>query len=121
MPPRVIPFGVVACLALLVTACAWAQAAPPAAGNSTGTASVPEGKRPGKGAATKAPPFRDTTGYRYPAISRTVRDMQNMAYAMQLRDYCADERVPDEFVKEQLSRFSRITGREETCRSLLAY
>jgi hypothetical protein len=119
MPPRVIPFGVVACLALLVAAGVRAQAAPPAAGSST--APVPEGKSPEKGAARKPPPFRDTTGYRYPAISRTVRDMQNMAYAMQLRDYCADERVPDEFVKEQLAHFSRITGREETCRTLLAY
>src|SRR5574337_216979 len=65
--------------------------------------------------------FRDTSGYRYPALSHTVRDMQNLAYAMQLRDYCADDRVSDEFVKTQLAHFSRITGRTETCRSLLAY
>ena len=47
--------------------------------------------------------------------------MQNLAYAMQLRDYCADDRVPDEFVKAQLAHFSRITGRNETCKTLLAY
>lgn len=65
--------------------------------------------------------FRDTTGYRYPALSRTQRDLQNLAYALQLRDYCADDRVPDDFVKAQLVNFSRITGRAETCRTLLAY
>ena len=65
--------------------------------------------------------FRDTSGYRYPALSRTQRDLQNLAYALQLRDYCADDRVPDEFVKAQLASFSRITGRAETCRTLLAY
>ncbi|AYH42369.1 hypothetical protein [Azoarcus sp. DN11] len=65
--------------------------------------------------------FRDTTGYRHPALSRTQRDLQNLAYALQLRDYCADDRVSDAFVKEQLARFGRITGRKETCRTLLAY
>ncbi|NMG45263.1 hypothetical protein GPA22_16220 [Aromatoleum toluvorans] len=65
--------------------------------------------------------FRDTSGYRHPALSRTQRDLQNLAYALQLRDYCADDRVSDAFVKEQLARFSRITGRKETCRTLLAY
>jgi hypothetical protein len=65
--------------------------------------------------------FRDTSGYRFPALSRTLRDMQNLAYAVQLRDYCADERVSDEFVKAQLARFSAITGRPETCRTLLDY
>lgn len=65
--------------------------------------------------------FRDTTGYRHPALSRTQRDLQNFAYALQLRDYCADDRVSDDFVKAQLARFSRITGRKETCRTLLAY
>ncbi|WP_407278374.1 hypothetical protein U5817_18470 [Aromatoleum evansii] len=65
--------------------------------------------------------FRDTTGYRYPALARTRSDLQNLAYALQLRDYCADERVPDDFVKAQLESFSRITGRAETCRTLLAY
>ncbi|BAL23451.1 hypothetical protein AZKH_1121 [Azoarcus sp. KH32C] len=111
-----------ACLTLLVVASAWAQPAPSAAGNPAETAPTPGGKGTEKGAAApKRPPFRDTAGYRYPAISSTVRDMQNMAYAMQLRDYCADDRVSDDFVKEQLARFSRVTGRTETCRTLLAY
>ncbi|NMF87801.1 hypothetical protein [Aromatoleum petrolei] len=65
--------------------------------------------------------FRDISGYRYPALSRTQGDLQSLAYALQLRDYCADERVPDDFVKAQLASFSRITGRTETCRTLLAY
>lgn len=65
--------------------------------------------------------FRDTTGYRFPALSRTVRDMQNLAFAMQLRDYCADDRIPDAFVRVQLARFSMMTGRDENCRSLNDY
>jgi hypothetical protein len=65
--------------------------------------------------------FRDTSGYRFPAVSRTLRDMQNLAYAIQLRDYCSDDRVTDEFVKAQLTRFGAITGRPETCRTLLDY
>lgn len=72
-------------------------------------------------AAGEAAAFRDTADYRYPALSQTVRDMQNLAYAMQLRDYCADPRVPDEFLKAQLARFGRITGRSETCKTLLSY
>ncbi len=47
--------------------------------------------------------------------------MQNLAYAMQLRDYCADRRVSDDFVREQLTRFGRLTGRDETCASLMDY
>ncbi|MFN4064305.1 hypothetical protein [Parazoarcus communis] len=65
--------------------------------------------------------WRDTTGYRFPAIAKTVADMQNLAYAMTLRDYCADARVPDDFVRERLARFSRMTGREESCQTLLDY
>lgn len=65
--------------------------------------------------------FRDIRGYRFPALSRTVRDMQYLAIAMQLRDYCSDNRVPDEFVRDRLARFSLMSGREETCRSLNEY
>ena len=65
--------------------------------------------------------WRDVGAYPFPAISRTVRDMQNLAYAMQLRDYCADDRVPDAFVLDRLARFSVLTGRQETCRTLLEY
>lgn len=71
--------------------------------------------------AAEDPDFRDTRAYPFPALSRTVRDMQHLAYAFQLRDYCADERVPDAFVRLQLARFSLITGRDETCRSLGDY
>lgn len=47
--------------------------------------------------------------------------MQNLAYAMQLRDYCANSRVSDDFVRERLNRFSAMTGREESCQTLLEY
>ena len=40
---------------------------------------------------------------------------------MQLREYCADRRVSDDFVRERLQRFGRITGRAETCASLRDY
>lgn len=73
------------------------------------------------GGAAEDPDFRDTRAYAFPALSRTVRDMQHLAYAFQLRDYCADGRVPDAFVRIQLARFSLITGRDETCRSLADY
>ncbi|MDR1662255.1 MAG: hypothetical protein LBR95_07525 [Azoarcus sp.] len=64
---------------------------------------------------------RDISGYRFPALALTVAAAQNAAYAMILRDYCADVRLPMEFVRERLTRFSRMTGREESCRSLLDY
>lgn len=65
--------------------------------------------------------WRDTTGYLFPAISKTTGDLQNVAYAMQLRDYCADKRISDAFVRDRLMRFARITGRVETCQTLLDY
>jgi hypothetical protein len=65
--------------------------------------------------------FRDVTGYSFPPLINTVSAMQNIAYAIQLRDYCADASVPDEFVRAQLARFSQITGRKETCQTLRAY
>lgn len=101
-----------ASFALLFSAALPAQTAPAQA--DVPSASAAETPKPDRS-------FRDTTGYRYPALSRTQRDLQNLAYALQLRDYCADDRVPDEFVKAQLASFSRITGRVETCRTLLAY
>ncbi|MDR2032479.1 MAG: hypothetical protein LBP86_09590 [Azoarcus sp.] len=64
---------------------------------------------------------RDTRDYRFPARADSVAAAQNMAHAMALRDYCADARVSAEFVRARLARFSRMTGREETCRSLLDY
>jgi hypothetical protein len=44
-----------------------------------------------------------------------------MVQAMILRDYCANEKLPDDFVRDRLARFGRITGREEDCQSLLDY
>ena len=64
---------------------------------------------------------RDLAGYRFPALAATAAAAQNMAHAMILRDYCANAGLPAEFVRERLARFSRVTGREETCRSLLDY
>jgi len=65
--------------------------------------------------------FRDTSGYPFSAIAQVTADLQNVAYAMQLRDYCADRRLSDDFVRDRLRRFSRISGRSETCQSLLDY
>jgi hypothetical protein len=65
--------------------------------------------------------FRDISGYRVGSVAQTARRLQNVATAMQLRDYCADPRVADEFVRIQLARFSLITGRSESCATLLEY
>jgi len=65
--------------------------------------------------------FRDVSGYRFPALARTRRDLQNVATAIQLREYCADDKLDAAFVRRQLERFSRITGRSESCRTLLDY
>lgn len=82
---------------------------------------APAGEAERAARAEERPEFRDLTGYRFPPPAQTVRDMQNVAQAILLRDYCADARVSDDFVKERLALFSRITGRQETCRSLLDY
>ncbi|WP_415246988.1 hypothetical protein [Thauera sp.] len=80
--------------------------------------SMPE---PAAVAKPEAPEWRKTDGYRFPAVAKTVEDMQNLAYAMQLREFCANARIPDDFVRERLNRFSAMTGREEDCRTLLDY
>ena len=67
------------------------------------------------------PEWRNTDAYPFPALARTVADMQNLAHAMQLREFCANARVPDDFVRERLDRFGAITGRVESCSSLLDY
>ncbi|MCV2218929.1 hypothetical protein NX068_15870 [Thauera sp. Sel9] len=72
-------------------------------------------------AKPEVPEWRKTDGYRFPAVAKTVEDMQNLAYAMQLREFCANARIPDDFVRERLNRFSAMTGREEDCRTLLDY
>ncbi|MCL1826127.1 MAG: hypothetical protein FWG26_09375 [Betaproteobacteria bacterium] len=65
--------------------------------------------------------WRDTSGYPFPALADTIAAAQNMVQAMILREYCSNKKVSDNFVRERLSRFSRITEREENCQSLLDY
>ncbi len=77
-------------------------------------------------AATRAPApavpeWRRTDAYVFRAIGDVTRRMQFVPQAMQLRDWCADRSVPDDFVRERLQRFGRMTGREETCTTLLDY
>ncbi|MBN8442531.1 MAG: hypothetical protein J0M28_12665 [Thauera sp.] len=95
-----------------------AAPAPAASGAPQGTPAAASVAAPGK---PPRPEWRDTSAYRFPAVAKTVSDLQNLAHAMRLRDYCADGRVKDEFVRERLDRFSVITGRPETCRTLLDY
>lgn len=71
--------------------------------------------------AAGRPPWRRLDGHAFPALADTVSSLQNMSHAMQLRDYCADGRIEDDFVRDRLARFSRITGREEDCSTLLRY
>ncbi|MFN3984425.1 MAG: hypothetical protein ACK4KV_03000 [Rhodocyclaceae bacterium] len=84
---------------------------------------------PGAAAEEPTPPaaddpprdFRDTSRYRFQAAASTVHDLQMLAYAMQLREYCANRRISDDFVRDRLARFSTMTGREEDCASLADY
>ncbi|PKO49713.1 MAG: hypothetical protein CVU28_15000 [Betaproteobacteria bacterium HGW-Betaproteobacteria-21] len=96
---------------------------PAVAGAQNAAAPVVPGADAAEGAPGKKPDegWRNTDGYPFPAIAKTVADMQNLAYAMTLRDYCSDRRVPDAFVLERLARFSQLTGREESCQTLLDY
>lgn len=71
--------------------------------------------------AVQTPDWRRTDAYVFGAIGDLTRRMQFVAQAMQLRDYCADRRVPDAFVQGRLQQFGRMTGREETCTTLLDY
>ncbi|MDR3212922.1 MAG: hypothetical protein LBT71_03230 [Azoarcus sp.] len=111
MSPRA--FSVLA--PILCCAPALAQDAPvaPAVSAPTGTAPAAPVK--------EKEDWRDTSGYRFPALTVTIAAAQNMAQAMILRDYCADAKLPAEFVRARLASFSRMTGRAETCRSLLDY
>lgn len=76
----------------------------------------------GVGAASSARQAGDEP-YRYPqpALAHTVRDLQHLSLAITLREYCADEKIPDDFVDARLAEFGDITGRKEDCRSLLDY
>lgn len=132
-PMRVFSFLSI-CLATLFAGAAMAQSAVPA---SPSAASVPtaaaeaaagrlvQGGSPAlpsfPPATGERPPWRQLSGYAFPALADTVSSLQNMNHAMQLRDYCADGRIEDEFVRDRLARFSQITGREEDCSSLLRY
>ncbi len=118
------PFLLLLLCALQFAPLAHAQSAPGAKppADSQAPAAQAVSAAPAPAAADKpAEQGRDTGGYRFPALARTVADMQNLAHAMQLRDYCADRRVADAFVRERLRRFGALTGREETCSSLLDY
>lgn len=65
----------------------------------------------------------DGKPYRYPmpALAETVRELQHSTQAMLLREYCADKGISDDFVNRRLAAFSRQTGRDENCRTLLEY
>ena len=71
--------------------------------------------------APAGPEWRRTDTYVFRAIGDVTRRMQFVQQAMQLRDWCVDRSVPDDFVRERLQRFGRMTGREETCTTLLDY
>lgn len=78
----------------------------------------------GQAAADPAPDekdFRDTSRYAFKSVAGTTFDLQMLAYAMQLREFCANRTIPDDFVKERLARFSQMSGREEDCASLADY
>ena len=74
-----------------------------------------------RASAPAVPEWRRTDAYVFRAIGDVTRRMQFVPQAMQLRDWCADRSVPDDFVRERLQRFGRMTGREETCTTLLDY
>jgi hypothetical protein len=80
-----------------------------------------QARAPAPGQVAEVPEWRRTDAYVFRAIGDVTRRMQFVAQAMQLRDYCADRTVPDDFVRDRLQRFGRMTGRDETCSSLLDY
>lgn len=65
--------------------------------------------------------FRDTSRYAFKAVAATTFDLQMLTYAMQLREFCANRTISDDFVKARLARFSQMSGREEDCASLAEY
>src|SRR5690606_15799724 len=76
---------------------------------------------PAPAASAPTPEWRRTDGYRFPPLADSGRRLQYAAQAMQLREYCADRRVSDDFVRARLRRFGSLTGREESCASLKDY
>ncbi|THF65951.1 hypothetical protein E6C76_07855 [Pseudothauera nasutitermitis] len=65
--------------------------------------------------------WRDTSEYRFLSLGDASLRLEMVAMAMQVRDYCANRRVPDDFVRDRLARLSVLSGRTENCRSLLDY
>lgn len=66
--------------------------------------------------------FRDTRNYTFTtSFNQLRRNLEVMALAMQLREFCTNREVPDAFVRDRLSRLSQLSGRGETCRSLADY
>ncbi|AVZ78846.1 hypothetical protein C3497_04825 [Zoogloeaceae bacteirum Par-f-2] len=102
-------------LLLAVAAHAQPVGAPAAAGNGAGADAT------GQAATADDRAWRDTAAYPFAAWADTALRLELVAKAMQLREYCANRRVPDEFVRERLRRFSVLSGRQEDCRSLLDY
>ncbi|MBW7861626.1 MAG: hypothetical protein KJZ96_12835 [Rhodocyclaceae bacterium] len=98
--------------AIVLAGCALASHAQTGGGGGQAAAAQPSAAVAG---------FRNTGGYRSGSVAQTVRRLQNVATAMQLREYCSDPRIEDEFVRIQLARFSLITGRSESCATLLDY
>lgn len=90
------------------------QEAPPDAAKPDAPAAAPPTAEPKKD-------WRDTSGDPFPSLASVAAASRNMALALNLREFCANDAVPDDFVRERLARFSRMTGREEDCRSLLDY
>lgn len=115
-PPAYGPMSIARALPMLVLTLALqsVQAQQPLAPPAAAPATAPQ-------TPAARPEWRDTDAYPFPALATTVADMQNLAHAMQLREFCANARVPDDFVRERLDRFGAMTGRTETCATLLDY
>ena len=98
-----------------------AEQSPPPVATGSDAAPVAEPNAGEAPDASSGEDWRDTSGYPFPALADTVAAAQNMVHAMLLREYCANKKLSDDFVRGRLARFSRITGREEDCQSLLDY
>lgn len=115
------PNRIVSCLiCLLLAGAVQAQQAPPAAAPPVAN-TAPAGADGEEAGDQDDRSWRDTSAYPFGALADTALRLELVAKAMQLRDYCADRRVQDEFVRERLRRFSALSGRPEDCRSLLDY
>lgn len=116
------PNRIVSCLiCLLLAGAVQAQQAPPAAAPPAANAAPAGADGEEEAGDQDDRAWRDTSAYPFGALAGTALRLELVAKAMQLRDYCADRRVQDEFVRERLRRFSALSGRPEDCRSLLDY